>query len=69
MIQNVGKIDRILRVVVGLALLSLLFFAEGSLRWLGVAGLVLVVTGIFSFCPAYKLIGFNSVKGCCCKHD
>jgi len=64
MSKNVGTIDRALRVVAGLALLSLLFVAEGSLRWLGLAGAVLLVTGVFSFCPAYRLVGLNTCGKC-----
>ena len=64
--KNVGNVDRILRVVVGLILLSLLFVLEGSARWLGLIGIVMLVTGVFSFCPAYCLVGLNTC-GCCAK--
>ncbi len=65
MTQNVGMIDRVLRVVVGLGLLSLVFVLEGNLRWLGLVGLVPLVTGAFSFCPAYKLIGLSTCGQSC----
>jgi len=58
-------IDRVLRVVVGLGLLSLVFVLEGNLRWLGLVGLVPLVTGAFSFCPAYKLIGLSTCGQSC----
>jgi hypothetical protein len=57
---NVGSIDRIVRVVLGLALLSTFFLLEGPLRWLGLAGLVLLLTAAFSFCPLYRLLGVNT---------
>jgi Protein of unknown function (DUF2892) len=60
MAVNVGGIDRILRIVAGLAVLSLFFVLEGSARYWGLAGLVLLLTGIFRYCPAYSLIGLNT---------
>ncbi|MEI6557294.1 MAG: DUF2892 domain-containing protein [Rhodospirillaceae bacterium] len=60
MITNIGTIDRIVRVVAGVVLLSLLFFLEGASRWFGLVGVVLVLTGAFSFCPAYRLIGLST---------
>jgi len=56
---NVGGIDRILRIVAGLALVSLVFIGPQT-PW-GWFGLVPLVTGIFSFCPLYSIIG---VKTC-----
>jgi hypothetical protein len=50
---NVGGIDRIVRVVLGLALLALLFILEGNARWWGLVGFVPLVTGLFGWCPAY----------------
>jgi hypothetical protein len=57
---NVGGIDRLLRIVVGLALLSLFFLLQGNARYLGLLGVVLLVTGVVRFCPAYTLIGANT---------
>jgi hypothetical protein len=55
---NVGGIDRVLRILVGLALISLVFIGP-KVVW-GWVGLVPLLTGIFKFCPAYKLIGVNT---------
>jgi len=55
---NVGGIDRGLRILVGLALISLVFIGP-KVVW-GWVGLVPLLTGIFKFCPAYKLIGVNT---------
>jgi len=57
---NVGSVERILRVVVGVALLALLFVLEGSARWLGLIGLVPLATGLFGVCPAYTLFGLST---------
>lgn len=61
---NVGKTDRIIRVIAGLALLTLVFTVEGTARWFGLVGLVPLLTGIVGFCPAYTLCGCNTC-GCC----
>lgn len=58
MTANVGSLDRILRVVAGLALLSLVFIGPQTL-W-GLAGLVPLTTGLFRFCPAYTLLGIST---------
>ena len=58
---NVGGIDRILRIVVGAALLLGFFLnAEASYRWAYLLGLVPLLTGLFGTCPIYSLLGFNT---------
>lgn len=57
---NVGSFDRILRIAVGIALLALLFILPGKERWWGLIGLVPLATGLFSFCPAYTLLGLST---------
>jgi len=54
---NVGSVDRVLRILVGVALLALVFVLEGSARWLGLVGILPLATGLFRFCPAYALFG------------
>lgn len=58
--SNVGSIDRAVRVVLGLVLLSAFFLLEGSLRWVGLAGVVLLLTAAVSFCPLYRILGINT---------
>ena len=64
---NVGGIDRILRMVVGLLLIGLA--ASGVVGVWGWIGVVPLATGLFRFCPAYSVIGFKSCAkdGSCCK--
>jgi hypothetical protein len=50
---NVGRIDGAIRIVVGLVLLSLVFVLEGATRWIGLVGVVLLVTGFVGRCPLY----------------
>jgi len=55
---NVGGIDRILRVLLGVVLIALsLFGIIGPWGWLG---LVPIATGLFRFCPLYPLLGLNT---------
>jgi hypothetical protein len=57
---NVGGIDRMLRILVGLGLIALVFVVEGGLRWWGLVGILPLVTGTFRFCPAYTLLGLST---------
>lgn len=58
--SNVGGIDKILRILVGIVLIVLAL--TGTIGVWGWIGVVLVATGLFNFCPAYKLLGINTCK-------
>lgn len=61
--KNVGGIDRILRIVVGLALIAGFFLnAEASMRWLYLIGIIPLATGLMQTCPLYSLIGVNTCR-------
>jgi hypothetical protein len=55
---NVGNLDRVARIVLGLGLLSLTVM--GPQTWLGLLGLIPLATAIMGFCPLYTLFGFSS---------
>ena len=57
---NVGSIDKAIRVLVGLGLLSLFYFLDGNARYLGLIGLVPLLTAVMSFCPIYTLLGLST---------
>ncbi|SNX70418.1 hypothetical protein SAMN05878503_10635 [Cereibacter ovatus] len=58
---NVGGIDRILRIVVGLALLAGFFLLpEASYRMFLLIGIVPLATGLLSTCPLYSIVGINT---------
>lgn len=57
-LKNEGTIDRALRVVVGLAVLSLVFVGPQT-AW-GWVGLVPLATGLIGFCPLYAILGINT---------
>jgi hypothetical protein len=55
---NVGSIDRIIRILAGLALIAWAAFFSGPVwAWIGVVPLA---TGIFRMCPAYSIFGINT---------
>jgi DUF2892 family protein len=60
MTPNVGNLDRGLRIVLGLALLSMLVLVESNLRWLGLVGLVPLATALLRWCPVYTLLGLRT---------
>jgi Inner membrane protein YgaP-like, transmembrane domain len=60
MVKNVGNVDKVIRTVVGLALLSMLFLVEGSARWWGLIGIVPIFTVLTGWCPAYSLLGMST---------
>ncbi len=58
---NVGKVDRVVRAVLGLGLIGLGAYLKW--HWLPlVAGGVLLLTAVLSFCPLYKLFGLSTCK-------
>ncbi|CAM3483155.1 YgaP family membrane protein [Halomonas lysinitropha] len=60
MTSNVGGIDKIARIVVGAVLILLALTGTiGVWGWIGVLPLA---TGLFNFCPAWKLLGVNTRK-------
>ncbi len=56
--KNVGTIDRIVRIVVGIALIALVFVGPQT-PW-GWIGVVPLATGLFARCPAYSLFGIRT---------
>jgi len=60
MVANVGGIDRILRIVVGIALLAAT--ATGAIGVWGWLGLIPLATGLFRFCPVYLPFGASTCK-------
>ena len=57
---NVGGMDKIVRIVAGLALLAMTVVGPKTL-W-GLVGIVPLATAFMNFCPAYTLLGVNTCK-------
>ncbi len=60
MTANEGTTDRVVRIALGLLLLSLTIF--GPQTWWGLAGLVPLVTGFVGYCPLSQLLGISSCR-------
>ncbi len=58
--KNIGDIERIIRVAIGLVILSLIFVGPQSL-W-GLIGILPLVTGLAGWCPSYAMFGISICK-------
>ncbi|MGE4132250.1 MAG: DUF2892 domain-containing protein [Bdellovibrionales bacterium] len=56
--MNEGGLDRVLRVVVGVGVLSMAFVGPQT-SW-GFVGIVPIATGLLGWCPIYTLLGINT---------
>lgn len=69
--KNEHNVERVIRVVFGLALISQAFVGQQNMWFL--LGIVPVVTGLWGVCPVYTLLGVNtcgcSDKGACCSTE
>jgi hypothetical protein len=63
MSTNMGTIDRVLRVIVGLALIAFAIpvgFPATGWNWVGWIGVIPIITAFFGNCPAYSLFGWST---------
>ena len=60
--KNVGSVERVIRVIAGIAILSLAFVGPQS-PW-AYLGIIPLVTGLMGWCPAYALLGISTCKNC-----
>ncbi|MGC9291604.1 MAG: YgaP family membrane protein [Acidobacteriaceae bacterium] len=58
--KNEGTADRVIRVVIGIAVLSLLWLLHGPAHWFGLIGLIPLLTGLLGVCPMYSLLGIRT---------
>jgi len=58
--RNLATIERVIRILLGIALISLVFIGPKT-PW-GWAGLILLATGSVSFCPLYRIFGISTHK-------
>jgi len=58
--KNVGTVDRVIRIVLGLALIAMVFVGPKS-AW-GWIGIVPLATGIMSWCALYQALGIRTSK-------
>jgi hypothetical protein len=57
---NVGSVDRMIRLVIGLVLVSMIFF--GPRTPIGYLGFVVLGTALLRFCPLYALLGISTAR-------
>lgn len=56
--KNSNKVERVIRMLVGAAVLSLAFI--GPKTPLGYLGVIPLITGLTGFCPLYTIFGINT---------
>ncbi|MBK5211783.1 MAG: DUF2892 domain-containing protein [Coriobacteriia bacterium] len=61
-LKNMGNIDRIIRFIVGAGLLSLLFVVNNNWKYLGILGIILLLTSAVGVCPLYTPFKINTLK-------
>lgn len=60
--KNIGTVDKIIRILIGLVLVALVFVGpQTPWGWIGVPFILIAVFGV---CPFYKIIGVSSCKSC-----
>jgi hypothetical protein len=57
---NIGNVERVVRIVAGVGILSLAFV--GPRAWWAYFGIVPLLTGLVGWCPPYALLGISTVK-------
>lgn len=55
--KNVGKVDKIIRIIFGLAIIGAGVFFN---TWLGAIGIIPIVTALIGWCPPYAILGINT---------
>jgi Protein of unknown function (DUF2892) len=60
--KNIGGVDKFIRIVAGIGILSLVFIGPET-RW-GYLGLVPLLTGLTGWCPPYALLGISTCNSC-----
>ncbi len=60
--QNVGTLDRVVRLVAGVILLSLVFTTDGPARWLGLIGFAPIFSGASGVCFLYRACNVSTKK-------
>lgn len=57
--QNIGDTDKIIRLLVGLVIVGLGIYFKS---WLGIIGIVPIITALLNYCPGYHLLGRSTSK-------
>jgi hypothetical protein len=57
--KNVGNVDVVLRIFLGIVIAAVGFYYRS---WLGLIAIIPIATAWFGFCPLYAILGFNTCK-------
>ncbi|MEZ0537746.1 DUF2892 domain-containing protein [Caldicellulosiruptoraceae bacterium PP1] len=60
--KNISNTDKVIRIIIGIILLSLLFILKGNIKFIGLIGLIPLITAFLGFCPLYKVLGISTLK-------
>lgn len=60
--KNVGHINSVIKLFPGLILLSILFWGDGNLKYLGLIGVIPIISAVFDTCPLCLISGKKSCK-------
>lgn len=58
--HNLGTADRVIRIVIGIVLLGLIFVLDSPARWIGLIGIIPLMTALMGWCPLYTLLGVRT---------
>jgi hypothetical protein len=61
--RNIGLLDRLVRIILGILLLGLFGALDPPWRYLTLIGLVPLGTGLLGTCPLYTMLGISTAKG------
>lgn len=60
--KNIGNLDKMIRIVIGLVLIALVFIGPQTIwGWLGVP---VILIALFGWCPLYKVLGISTCAKC-----
>ncbi len=62
MTANIGTPDKIIRIIAGIVLLSLIYFLDGGIRYIGLLGIIPLATAFMSYCPLYPVFGMSTLR-------
>lgn len=60
--RNIGTFERGGRAIIGLILLSLIYFVHDQWHWIGLIGIVPLTTAVLGRCPMYALLGISTCQ-------
>ncbi len=62
MTRNIGNTERLLRAILGIALIAGFFLTSGTYSWLYLLGIIPLGTAIIGWCPPYCLLGISTCR-------